>query len=53
MVDVEAAAVMGSNISAEYEILIKNRLTAENNVKYFQAKAQGKVFCSFGPAGSK
>jgi hypothetical protein len=51
-VDVEAAAVIGSHYSTDYEILIRNRLTRENHQKYFQAKAQGKVFASSGRAGS-
>lgn len=52
LVNVEAAAVFGSNISTDHEILIRNRLFNENYRNYFQAKAEGKVFASAGPAGS-
>jgi hypothetical protein len=51
-VDVESVAMLGSSISTVYEVLIRNRLTAENTIKYFQAKAEGKIFVSRGPAGS-
>ena len=52
LVDVAAAAVMGSNVSADHEILVKNRLMQESHIKYFQAKSEGRVFACTGPAGS-